>query len=418
MTLSDRPEILEAALEILSRFAAGVVRGRFISLYFGLRRMRAEGKIAGLGGETGTLTQDIQEYLDRLYTKKHRPGPYVVLTSPFGGSTAKGAPYSARSGTTVPGMLSPVNTWRNNLGIQKGVGCAASAETIGKLLDDPQHRLACPHMESLGAGRYRCGIRGTEYRGEEHSIWLRNTTKGYQVVDLDHLVVFRDYLHPNDHPLPVFPVIAMLYCMASPGVFPERERVGIPELAEDFGFTIEQVGKLFDCDPESPLNSELLSGVAGSPMDDLSGNAGGSTGTDVGLLPKDVADGVLNSGVGAELLIAQDLHSYGWKVLYRGNQPGLGYDLEASRDAQRLYVEVKSSIGFANLELRESEWVAAQACGGEYVLAVVDFFGSSSPRIWYVRDPAANAVPDQRTTITYRFARTQVEPFMTEVDFL
>ena len=274
-------------------------------------------------------------------------------------------------------------------------------------------------MESLAVpGKYRCGIQGTEYRGEEHSIWLRYTTKGYQVVNLDHSMVFRDYLRPDDHPLPVFPLIAMLYCMASPGVFPERERVGIPELADDFGFAIEQVGELFDCDPESSLNSELLSELAGVPTEDIGGHGSGSSGTDVGELPEDVADGTLNSGVGAELLIAKELQAYSWQVIYRGNQPGLGYDLEASRDEHRLFVEVKSSIGFANLELRESEWTAAQAYGGEYVLAVVDFFGSSSPRVWFVRDPAANAVPDQRTTVTYRFARTQVEPFMTEVDFL
>ena len=419
MILADRPQILEAAVAILSRFSAGNVRGRFISLYFGLRRMRAEGKITSLGSQAGTSTRDIQEYLDRLYTKEHRTEPYVVLTSPFGGSTAEDAPYSARSGSAVPGRLSPVNTWRNNLGIQKGIGCAAPAETISKLLEDPQHRLACPHMESLDdPGRYRCGIRGTVYRGEEHSIWLRYTTKGYQVIDLDRLIVFQDYLRPNDYPFPVFPLIAMLYCMASPGVFPERERVGIPELAEDFGFTIEQVGDLFDCDPESTFNSELLSDVVGVSTEDVSGEGSGSSGTDVGGLPEDMADGTLNSGVGAELLIAKELQACGWHVLYRGNQPGLGYDLEAIRDDHRLRVEVKSSIGFANLELRESEWTAAQAFGGQYVLAVVDFFGSNSPRIWYVRDPAANAVPDKRTTVTYRFARTQVEPFMTEVDFL
>ena len=379
--------------------------------------MRVEGAIASLGVEVGTSTRDIEMYLDSLYTKRHQAEPYVVLTSPFGGSTARGAPYSAPSGSIVPGQRSRVNTWRNNLGIQKGVGCAASAEEIANLLDDPQHRLACPYMESVD-GKYRCGIRGTVYRDEEHSIWLRSTTTGYQVVDLDHTTIFRDYLRPNDHRLPVFPLIAMLYCMANPEVFPERHRVGIPELAEDFGFTIDQVGQLFDCDPESSLNSELLSDVFGVPNEGVGGQSAGTPGTDVGDLPEDVADGTLNTGVGAELLIAKELQACGWKVLYRGNQPGLGYDLEASRDEHRLYVEVKSSIAFANLELRESEWNAAQAWGGEYVLAVVDFFGSSSPRVWYVRDPAANAVPDQHATITYRFARAQVEPFMTEVDFL
>ncbi len=274
-------------------------------------------------------------------------------------------------------------------------------------------------MESLGGqGKYRCGIRGTDYRGEEHAIWLRFSKEGYQVVNLDHPIVFRDYLKPNDQQLPVFPLIAMLYCMASPDVFPVRVRIGIPELADDFGFTLDQIRELFECDPESNLNSELLGEVVGVPVVHDGGAEAGPPGPEAGGLPEEPGDATLNSGVGAEILIAKDLQAHDWRVLYRANQSGLGYDLEAIREEHQLYVEVKSSIGFANLELRDSEWAAAQAHGDRYVLAVVDFFGSSSPRIWYVRDPAANAVPEQRTTVTYRFARAQVEPFVTEVDFL
>jgi len=209
----------------------------------------------------------------------------------------------------------------------------------------------------------------------------------------------------------------MLYCLAGPGVFPIRERVGIPELAVDFGFSLDQVRHLFDCDPESTLNAELLGDVLGNRVaqDDPA-----PTGVESapGELPEEPADAGLNSGVQAEITIARDLQAHGWQVLYRANQPGIGYDLEASREEEQLYVEVKSSFGFANLELRESEWAAAQTHGDLYVLAVVDFVGSTSPRIWYVRDPAAKAVPDQRTTVTYRFARAQVEQFTTEADFL
>ncbi len=420
MIAVDDPKLLDAALAILPRASAPRgVRGRFISLYFGLRRMRAErpGVIATLGSDKVTSARDIQKYLDRLYAKSHRPEPFVVLTSPFGGSQAPGAPYSARSGSTVAGRRSPVNTWRNNFGIQKGVGCPASARTINNLLNDPQHRLACPHMVSLAsAGQYRCGIRNTAYRGEEHAIWLRRSGRGYQVVDLDHEIVFQDYLKPNNRTLPVFPLIAMLYCMSEPDVFPSRQRVGIPEFAEDFGFRIDQLRDLFDCEPESPLNSEILSDVMDVSVGDRNQHQQLDAGS--GGLPQEPLDSTLNTGVGAELLIAEDLQQSGWRVRYRGNQPLLGYDLEASRDEQQIFVEVKSSIAFANLELQESEWMAAQRHRDLFVLAVVDFFGSDCPRVWYVRNPAANANPDERTTVTYRFSRTQVEPLKTEVEFL
>ena len=418
----NRPDVLDGSLDILREFAAGrSVRGRFVSLYLGLRRMRAgdHSTLAELGSSAFTAASEIEQYLDRLYTKNHRPEPFVVLTAPFGGSTSQEAPYGARSGTTVPGRTYPTNTWRNNFGIQKGVGCPAESEVIARLLDDPQRRLACPHMALDPEGRHLCRVRDTAYRGEEHAIWLRLSDSGYQVVDLDHPAVVRDYLRPNDHPLPIFPLIGMLYCMAASGVFPDRVRVGIPEFAIDFGFTHDQVDSLFDCDPDSPFNSSIAMRVEDSRVAVVrSLTIPTSDDTLAHQLPDEPHDAVLNTGVGAEIAIARDLQSCGWSVKYRANQPGLGYDLEATRDGQTLRVEVKSSIAFADLTLQESEWAAAQTYENLYVLAVVDFYGTPERRIWYVRDPAANAVPVERTTLTYRFVRADIEPVKTDVEFL
>ena len=418
----DRPDVLDGALEILREFATGrSVRGRFVSLYFGLRRMRVEdySVLAELGSANFTAAGEIEQYLDRLYTKVHRLEPFVVLTAPFGGSTSQEAPYGARSGTTAPGRAYPTNTWRNNFGIQKGVGCPAKPEVIEKLLDDPQRRLACPHMALDPEGRHLCSVRDTAYRGEEHAIWLQLSDSGYQVVDLDHPAVVQDYLRPSGHLLPIFPLIGMLYCMAVPGVFPDRAQVSIPEFAIDFRFTHDQVNSLFDCDPESPFNSAFTMRIEDSRITAVQ-NLAVPTDDDMlaDKLPDEPHDSILNTGVGAEIVIARDLQSCGWSVRYRANQPGLGYDLEATRDGQTLRVEVKSSIAFADLELRESEWKAAQNYGNLYVLAVVDFYGTAERRIWYVRDPAANAIPIERTTFTYRFVRADVEPIKTEVEFL
>ena len=81
-------------------------------------------------------------------------------------------------------------------------------------------------------------------------------------------------------------------------------------------------------------------------------------------------------------------------------------------------MEVKSSISLADLVLQESEWRAARNFGNDYVLAVVDFYGTAERHIRYVRNPAANADPDERALITYRFVRGHFEPVRTEVDFL
>ena len=146
--------------------------------------------LAELGSTAYTAANEIEQYLDHLYTKVHRPEPFVVLTAPFGGSTSQEAPYGARSGTTAPGRAYPTNTWRNNFGIQKGVGCPAEPEVIASLLDFPQHRLACPNMALDPEGRHLCRVRDTAYRGEEHAIWLRLSDNGYQVVNLNHPAVF------------------------------------------------------------------------------------------------------------------------------------------------------------------------------------------------------------------------------------
>lgn len=82
-----------------------------------------------------------------------------MLTAPFGGSVSPSAPYSMRTGEVAPGK-SAINTWRNNFGIQKGVGCPAEAETIRELLDNPALRLACPHMTTDSKGQHFCSLEG------------------------------------------------------------------------------------------------------------------------------------------------------------------------------------------------------------------------------------------------------------------
>ncbi len=87
----------------------------------------------------------------------------------------------------------------------------------------------------------------------------------------------------------------------------------------------------------------------------------------------------------------------------------MGIDLEATRDGEILRVEVKSSVGFTQPELTEAEWAAAQRHGDGYVLAVVDFFGSENHVIWYVRNPAANAVPVLVDAVFFRLPRADIQ---------
>jgi len=160
--------------------------------------------LAPLGSSGYTPPRDLETFLDDMFTKRHRPEPSVVLTAPFGGAGASGG-YSTRTGDTAPGNQYATNTWRNNFGIQKGIGCPAEPSVIATLLESHDLRMGCPHMRLDDQERYVCGVTGTTYRGEEHSIWLRQRQgEGLQVVDLDLRTVTEGYLNPNGMKIPFF----------------------------------------------------------------------------------------------------------------------------------------------------------------------------------------------------------------------
>jgi hypothetical protein len=424
-------QVFDRGLSELTTFGRQrAVRGRFIALYLGLRRMHSA--IAPLGSVRSTPSSDIERFLDRMLTKTHRAPPFVVLTAPFGGSTSPNAPYSSLTGVRPPGHSDATNTWRNNLQIQKGVGCPAEPRLIESLLREPAVRQACPHMEQDSRGRYVCSIENAKYRGEEHSIWLRRTGDGYQVVDLDLPSVYEPYLLPGGNRIPAFALLAVLYSFAPPEMYPDRQTVAIPDFAEDFHFSLAQVAEIFDVDPESPGNAPVLQAAqlesrgpstrlrapVPPPAPAPSGGRLAQRDRPAGELPPEADPIEMNTGLGAERLVALDLVENGWEVQYRGNQRSMGFDLEAHRPGQTLSVEVKSSVDLTDPELTQSEWNAAQALGGSYVLAIVDFYGGSKQRIWYVRDPAGTALTTQRSVSIFRIRRGSLEPIATDAGFL
>jgi hypothetical protein len=423
MISSDRQDVFDAGRAALRQHSTqALVRGRFVAIYLGLRRMGPA--ISPLGADHATPSSDIQSFLDELYTKTHRPGPRVVLSALFGGGPdGDNDGYSTRTGEVAPGNTTATNIWRNNFAIQKGVGCPADPAEITARLHDPLIRGGCPHLIELDDG-HQCGLSGATYRGDEHSIWLRIVPgEGYQVVDLDEPAAYLRYLVAGFRRIPVFALIAALYGFAPPGVYPDRAVVGIPEFAEDFRFSLDQVAELFDCDPETPHNAMVLEpllsdmGSAGSATVELAGAA--VPAEDGETLPELGETTALNTGVGAELAVAEELTATGWTVVYRGNQRGFGYDLEASRDGQLIAVEVKSSVGFTVPLLTRDEWIAAQTWKYHFVLAVVDFYGTEGQRIWYVWHPAAEApAPTEVVTTSHRFPRAGLVPLQVGVEDL
>ena len=62
--------------------------------------------VAALGSNAHTPVNQIEHFLDRMFTKINRDPPLVVLTAPFGGSTS---PYKSITGEMAPGNVTGTN---------------------------------------------------------------------------------------------------------------------------------------------------------------------------------------------------------------------------------------------------------------------------------------------------------------------
>ncbi len=120
---------------------------------------------------------------------------------------------------------------------------------------------------------------------------------------------------------------------------------------------------------------------------------------------------IANSGTDAELLVGKMLEADGWRVVYYSHRRGFGFDIWAQRAEQAVLVEVKSAVKSAStVTLTRLEYEAAQQYSANYVLAIVERLGTSSPVIHYISDPAAVLTITESISPEYRVARTSWEP--------
>jgi hypothetical protein len=401
----------EAGLAELRLFGESYgARGRLIAIYLGLRLMGD--RMAPLGSVEHTSSIDIQRFLDLMWTKTHLATPLNVLTAPFGRGGANGG-YSTVTGALAPGRKSPTNTWRNNFGIQKGVGCVASAGEIAALIAREDPRAACPHFVWDNGGHV-CAISSplAHYRGEKQSIWLaRSDDDGFQVVDLDEPSAFEPYLRPQGARIPVYALLATLYSFAPAGLYARRTEVTVPEFEADFSFPPGFVEITFDCDPSSPANARTLmsAGTARTEVPPPSVEDESSepsiispSGAPLPDLPDQI---MLNSGVQAEIIVGRLFEDAGWTVYHTAAQQGLGYDLRAEGGGRVLHVEVKSSVGFVRPVLTASEWRAASELGDSFILAVVDFVGTGRQKVHFVHHPAGHMSAVEKQVLVYALPR-------------
>lgn len=409
------------ALDCLQRHKQNFGRdfkGRFVQIFLGLKFF--QNSIPSMFSGSFISTELLQGLLDDLYSKTSLPANDCVLAL-FEKS------YLARTGLINPRNKSPQNTWRNNLNLQKGVGCYAQPADLSSLTFLNQNRVHCRHIVPATPGLLmgaKCSLcTGASYRNENHRKWLRIDPggAGYAAVDLQNIPNFTPYVSPNGTRIPLAPLIVALYHNADPGlVLGTRTVVSVNEFAVDFNFSQVEVNAYFDLSPANALNQKLASS-AGWPAGASVGTfalgsatpaAAPVSGTPVtgGMMP--VLGGtpapppLINNGWDAEQYVAAVLGTAGWSAHVVSRQQ-LGYDIFVQRGAQRRYIEVKSSLGSCSPSLTAREWQQANYHGNSYVLAVIENFSATGLNaVHWVPNPAARCTSTPSTSISHSIARS------------
>lgn len=403
-------------------------RGRPVQIFLGMKFF--QNSIPSMYSGSFITTEVLQSLLDDLFAKASRPANTSVL-SIFEGN------FLARTGLIGPGNATAQNTWRNNLNLQKGIGCYAPASDLASFTFLDQNRADCKYLQTVSPGSLsgaKCSLctSGATYRSESQRKWLRidPSGNGYATTDLQMIANFLPYLAPGGVRIPVFPLIVALYYDADPGlVIGNRPTVSLAEFAADFNLSEQEVSAYFDTSTGSQLNARLINSVAWASSNEASlvgagtANAGPSpalTGSTTGAkaqpTPKPVPAPNLhgtptpppntNNGWDAEQYVAAAMTAAGWAT-YPVARQQLGYDIFAERGIQKRFVEVKSSLGPCSPSLTAREWQQAKHHATTYILAIVENFNPTGQNVVYwVRDPANQCSATPQTTISHGIARS------------
>lgn len=390
--------------------------GRFVQIFLGLKFYQESIPSIYSGRFIGS--ELLQSLLDDLYAKWSRPANHCVL-SLFEAS------YKARTGLIAPGNISAQNTWRNNLNLQKGIGCYAPVSELSSptFLDEP--RVRCRHLIPSVSGEVstlanaRCSLNpgGAKYRKESHRKWLRIDPggNGYASVDLGRVSNFAPLIAPAGRRLPLVPVMRALYFDSNPGlVVGQREVVSISDFMMDFNFSPAEMEAYFDYAELGLERSEVLALTLTEPDDAKRTRDPVRTVGKVREMPElyipesgtVTLPPALNTGWSAEQFAHSALVSAGWEAHLVSRQ-NLGYDIFAQKGKKKIYVEVKSSLASCAPTLTSREWFQANHYGGDYILAIIENFNEmGSNQIFWVPDPASRCSAVEAHSISYRVPRS------------
>jgi len=349
----DNQDAYRTSLELLKehkRNIRGGFKGRFIQIFFGLKFF--QNTIPSMFSGSYISSEVIQTLLDDLYSKNSRKANACVLS-------LFEAKYLARTGVTGVNNNTAQNTWRNNLNLQKGIGCYATANDLSSDTFLEMDRVKCPYLlpktpkELSGASCSFCSTQA-RYRGENHRKWLKidASSNGYSVTDLYRIHNFIPYIAPNKTRIPILPFIYAVYFDSDPGLVIGNRRSVDPLLfMSDFNLTQEEYVSYFDDSLDNPLNKKAFDLIESHPVDPEEG-----AGKNAMLLQKRklrpanrepvlrgtaVIPPAVNTGWDAEQYVASALTLQKWDTHVVSRQL-LGYDIFAQLGRKKMYIEVKA----------------------------------------------------------------------------
>lgn len=413
--------LFQDALDCLSEHKRRVGRGfkgRFIQIFLGLKYF--QNNLPSMYSGTFITSGLLQGMLDDLYAKSSRPPQQCVL-SLFENN------FLARTG------INGQNTWRNNLNIQKGIGCYAPANDLSSLTFLNEQRVQCrflsPQTQGTLAGA-RCSLcTSGQYRREGHRKWLRIDPggNGYATTDLNQIQNFEPYVAQNGNRIPVLPLIVALYYDSSPGLaIGNRTGVTLSEFMADFNISQAEFNAYFDVSNTNhenaalqrsaawPIGTAIGSPLATRPSQSTQGQENIATSSctlnrtaiNPQLTGTVSVPPTTNSGWDAEQFVSSALSAAGWTT-HDVSRQQIGYDILAMKGRRTIYVEVKSSIGTCSPSLTAGEWQRARYHTTDYILAVVEHFNPQNQNtIYWVPDPSTNCVATERQTISYGISRS------------
>lgn len=400
-------------------------KGRFIQIFLGLKFY--QNNIPSMYSGSFIETEVLQSLLDDLYAKSSRIAENSIL-SLFENK------YLARTGLVATGHKFAQNTWRNNFNLQKGIGCYAPASDLSSLTFLNQERNQCRYLQSANAGVLKgahCAIcvSGAAYRSESHRKWMRIDPggNGYAVTDLQLIENFAPYLAPGGVRLPFLPLVIALYHDADPGiVLGTRSSVSVLEFMSDFNLSQQEFDAYFDASMTNSLNVQLTNSLGwekGIPLSSISESVSQGIAAPPAVAAKQrthkkvinsepILSGTstpppgMNSGWEAEQFVAAALNENGWDAHVVARQM-LGYDIFAQKGKRKLYVEVKSSIGFCSPSLTAREWQQAKHHTDTYILAIIENFNPDQENtIYWIPDPTNVCRATKQISVSYSIPRT------------